>query len=163
MASRRRIRAATIRDAAVLARHRVGMFRDMGRIDGDPGRALERGCRAWIRRALGTGELRAWVAVVDGEIVSGGGLLLRRLMPRPGSPRGYLEAYVLSVFTEEGHRRRGHALAVMRALLRWCGARGVLRVALHASSKGRPLYLSLGFEDHVGMRRMLGRRARRTR
>ena len=146
MPAARRVRIATLRDVPVLARQRVGMFVAMGIRIPDSDRArIERGTREFLRRAIPAREFFGWIAEVDGAPVAGGGLLLRRLMPRPGFPRGFLEAYVLNVFTEEGHRRKGHARAVMDALLRWCRARRVARVTLHASRFGRPLYRSMGF------------------
>ena len=146
MPAARRVRKATLRDVPVLARQRVGMFLSMGiRISAAERARIERGTRAFLRRAIPDGEFFGWLAEVDGAPVAGGGLLMRRLMPRPGFPRGFVEAYVLNVFTEEGHRRKGHAQAVMDALLRWCRARRVARVTLHASRFGKPLYLSMGF------------------
>ena len=146
MPAARRVRRATLRDVPVLARQRAEMFDTMGVAMRPAERAaIERGNRAYLRRAIPAGEFVGWLAEVGGAPVAGGGLLLRRLMPRPGFPRGFLEAYVLSLFTDEAHRRRGHARAVMRAILAWCRARRVGRVVLHASKAGRPLYLSMGF------------------
>lgn len=140
-----RIRRATIRDVAIVARHRVGMFRDMGRLPAAEEAGIRRGTVAWLRRAMPRGEFVGFLGVEKGEVVCGGGLLVRRMMPRPGHPRGFREAHVLNVFTEEGHRRRGHARALMTALLAWCRRSGFRRATLHASAKGKPLYLSLGF------------------
>ncbi|HEU4394543.1 MAG TPA: GNAT family N-acetyltransferase [Planctomycetota bacterium] len=164
MPAARRVRIATLRDVPVLARQRVGMFLTMGiRIPAAERARIERGTRAFLRRAIPAGEFVGWVAEVDGAPVSGGGLLLRRLMPRPGFPRGFLEAHVLSVFTEDGHRRQGHARAVMEAIVRWCRARRVARVTLHASRVGRPLYLSMGFAVREELVLYLRRRSLRRR
>lgn len=161
MPAARRVRIATLRDVPVLARQRVGMFVDMGRrIPAAEWAAIVRGTAAWLRRAMPAGEFVGFLVEVDGVPVSGGGLILRRMMPRPGSPRGFVEAYVLNVFTDGRHRRRGHARAVMEAIVRWCRAHRVGRLALHASRFGRPLYLSMGFRVLDELRLELGDRRR---
>jgi GNAT superfamily N-acetyltransferase len=77
---------------------------------------------------------------------------LRPVLPRPGSLQGALEAYVLNVYTEPGHRRGGVARAIMEAIVVWCREQRVARITLHASNEGRPLYESLGFEISNEMR-----------
>ena len=90
-------------------------------------------------------------------MVAGAGLVLRELLPRPGHPDGGAEAYVLNVYTDAAHRRRGLARGLMSAILDWCRANGALRVTLHASEEGRPLYVSLGFTATTEMGWDLGR------
>ncbi len=48
-------------------------------------------------------------------------------------------------------RGRGHARAVLRALLDWCVGRGVSRVDLRATPYGEPLYRSEGFTIATGL------------
>jgi GNAT superfamily N-acetyltransferase len=85
-------------------------------------------------------------------IVSGGGLQVRPLMPRPGHVRGEPEALILSMWTDPAHRRRGLATCVLEAMLDWCRRRGIRRVTLHASAQGRPIYERLGFTQTNEMR-----------
>ena len=94
----------------------------------------------------------AGAATAPGEIVAGGGLQLRPLMPRPGFVRGEPEALVLSVWTDPAHRRQGLATQVVQAMLDWCRARGIRRVTLHASAEGRRIYERLGFRATNEMR-----------
>ena len=157
------VRLATARDAAVLARHRIGMFRDMRPVADRECARIEKATRAFLRRAIPAGEFVGFLVEVKGVPVAGGGLLVRRMMPRPGHPQGFREAHVLNVFTEERHRRRGHARALMEAILRWCRANGFPRLTLHASGKGKPLYESLGFRTVEEMRLDAGIGARRRR
>ncbi|HXQ22618.1 MAG TPA: GNAT family N-acetyltransferase [Candidatus Acidoferrales bacterium] len=139
------VRAAIHADAAVIAHHRAAMFRDMGLIPDDEVPAHETASRAYLAMALPSGEYLGWVVEVSGEVVAGGGVLVRRMLPRPGWPQGGEEAYVLNMYTEPAHRRRGLARALMETILAWCRARLITRVSLHASDDGRPLYESLGF------------------
>ena len=149
------VRLAGPEDIPVIARQRIGMFRDMRPVTDRECAVIERATRAFLRRAIPAGEFVGFLVEVKGVPVAGGGLLVRRMMPRPGHPRGFLEAHVLNVFTEEPHRRRGHARALMRSILRWCRGRGFARVTLHASEKGRPLYETLGFRSLPAMKREL--------
>lgn len=148
-----RVRAATAADAAVVAHHRVAMFRDMGVLGAADGAALEVASRLYLARALADGEYRGWLVEADGVGVAGGGLVLRLLLPRPGYLDGGTEAYVLNVYTEPAHRRRGLARRLMDAILVWCDAEEVSRVSLHASDEGRALYAALGFAATNEMRR----------
>jgi len=52
---------------------------------------------------------------------------------------------VVNVYVQPAYRRNGLARRLMVAILDWCRAQGIERIALHASNMGRPLYESLGF------------------
>lgn len=146
-----RIRLAGPTDATTLAAHRVAMFRAMGRTTPETEPALFEHSIGALRTALESGEYVGWVAE-DGEagpIVGGGGVQLRPLLPRP-DPEGRRlllgrEGLVLNVFVEPGHRRRGIARRLMEAILAWAPGAGIVRMVLHASDEGRPLYQDLGF------------------
>ena len=139
------IRIATTADAAVIAHHRVAMFRDMGMLADADAAALEAAARTYLTQALSGGEYVGWVTEADGHVVAGGGVVIRPLLPRPGRASGGNEVEVLNVYTEPAHRRRGLARRLMQEILAWCHGRGITRVTLHASDDGRPLYESLGF------------------
>jgi len=147
-----RIRRATVEDAAVIARHRVGMFRDMRVMVEVEAPLLETAAHAYLLATLSTGEYLGWLVEHDSGVVAGGGVILRALLPRPGHADGGEEAYVLNVYTEPPHRRRGLARRLMNEILDWCHARGALRITLHASDEGRPLYEDLGFVQTNEMR-----------
>ena len=153
------IRPATAADAAVLAHHRAGMFRDMGELPDALRDTLEQAATAYFARAIPKGRYVAWVAYArdrPSEIVGGAGLQLRELLPRPHRAQTRLmrgpQALILNVFTERPWRRRGVAEALMRELLEWCRENGVESVVLHASNEGRPLYEKLGFTPTNEMR-----------
>jgi ribosomal protein S18 acetylase RimI-like enzyme len=152
-----RVRRATTADIGALARHRVGMYRDMGEIPQALEARLFDASSAYFRSALESGEYLAWLAVTASspeEVVSGAGLIVRPMIPRPG-PAGLIEereAQVVNVYTEIEWRRRGIAALVMRHLLDYTRANGLNRVSLHASDDGRPLYVALGFAPTNEMR-----------
>jgi GNAT superfamily N-acetyltransferase len=152
------IRRATAADAPTLARHRAGMFRDMGelpeRLDGP----LVDASRRYFETAIPAGEYRGWVAAPStnqGDIVAGAGVQLRTILPRPDTRGEELilgpQALILNVYTEPAWRGRGLATLLMGEVLRWAAATGIKSLVLHASTAGRPLYEGLGFAPTTEM------------
>ena len=139
------IRRATGADADAIVRHRVAIFRDMGILDERDAGTLAATSLTYFEDALPSGAYVGWVVEHGSELVGGGGLLVHRGLPRPDSLDGSDEGYLLNVFVEREHRRRGLARSLTYVILAWCRERGVARVALHASEDGRSLYESLGF------------------
>lgn len=155
------IRLATVADATVLARHRVGMFRDMGKLPTEQEAPLFAAAGRDLAAWLATGDYVGWVASPrdhPAQIVAGAGIQLRPLLPRPnpngGSIREGREAIVVNVFTEPKYRRRGLARVLMEQVIAWVRAHGIARLVLHASPDGRRLYEQLGFEPTNEMRFM---------
>jgi GNAT superfamily N-acetyltransferase len=140
-----RVRTATLADADVLVRHRVGMFTDMG-IPMDAA-ALAIAFRAWLAEMMPAGTYRAWlVETADGTVVGGGGIAILPWPPGPRYPGDRL-AFVYNVYTDPPHRRRGLARLVMDAIHTFCQDAGIASLALNASEDGRPLYTSLGYVE----------------
>lgn len=152
-----RVRRATIHDVAALAHHRVAMYRDMGEINESTEAELTSAAVAYFRSAISSGEYVAWVVVTTAarnEVVSGAGLLVRPMIPRP-APDGKIdvrEGTIVNVYTEPAWRRQGIAALVMKHVLEYACENEINRVSLHASSEGRPLYETLGFAPTNEMR-----------
>ncbi len=152
------IRAATVSDAAVIAEHRVAMFRDMGEI---PSEALAAQLLAESTAALGTW-LRdrsyiGWLAVDGaGVVIAGAGVHLKPQLPRISHDGARVVTapmpLAVNVYTQHEWRGQGIARALMHVILKWAAEQGTDRLVLHASDAGRPLYLSLGFEATNEMR-----------
>jgi GNAT superfamily N-acetyltransferase len=51
------------------------------------------------------------------------------------------------MYTEPGARRRGVAKRLLEVMINWCRIKGFSGVSLHASSAGRPLYETVGFQQ----------------
>jgi GNAT superfamily N-acetyltransferase len=149
------IRRAVTADAPALARHRVGMFRDMGQLTDAQLPPLEAASARYLADALRDASYFGWVAELDGAIVAGAGLILRPLPPNPEHLGGGVEAYVLNVYTDPPQRRLGLARRLMDTVLDWCQTERIQRVRLHASDEGRPLYASMGFTATTEMGRNL--------
>lgn len=152
------IRRAAAADAAVLARHRAEMFRDMGELPAASYDGLVAASLAHFAEALPAGRYHGWLAVRADrpeEVVAGAGLQLIERLPRPDAQGRVIaasEGYVFNVFTERPWRRRGVAERLMREVIDWAGAHGIRRLTLHASAEGRLLYEKLGFAATNEMR-----------
>lgn len=109
--------------------------------DDDPAREV---VARYLERSLDTESFVAWLVEDEGLVVSTGGMVVyERMMRSKGAGVGH-EGYVLNVYTRPEHRRRGHAVRVMDALLEHARAHGV-RLTLLATEDGEPLYEKLGF------------------
>lgn len=166
-----RIRLATPDDAAVIARHRVLMFYDMNEQPIETAVLIETRTRLQVLPLLESGRYTGWlIETIDlerpsdaqsleresvsvasilaspGRVAAGLGVIERPRLPRHSNSEGRPEAYVLNVYTEWPHRRRGLASDLMRTMLAWYQTRGITRVALHASPEGRLVYAKFGFK-----------------
>jgi GNAT superfamily N-acetyltransferase len=123
------------------------MFEDMGFTDPQALDAMLAISTPLIERGLLDGTYRGWLAETPGEgVVAGGGVIVLQFQPHPIDPRSH-RAWVVNMFTEPKHRRRGLARRLMRTIVVWCRAEGMRFLYLHASDDGRPLYESMGFKS----------------
>jgi GNAT superfamily N-acetyltransferase len=151
------IRPATPDDLDTVLHHRRRMFEDMGYTDPAALEAMLSSATPLLRRGLTDGTYRGWLAGTSGEgIVAGGGVIILEFQSHPDDPQ---RAWVVNMFTEPAHRRRGLARRLMDTMLAWCRAEGMHSLYLHASDHGRPLYESLGFTATNEMRIVLGPRS----
>jgi GNAT superfamily N-acetyltransferase len=141
----KKLRRACPEEAAIVVRHRRGMFRDMGQADQSALDAMEASSLPFFVAAMGDGSYVGWfVENAVGEVVAGGGVLIT---PWPSNPREFhlRRATILNVYTEPPYRRQGLARRLMEVILDWCRQEAFASVNLHASEFGRPLYEGLGF------------------
>jgi GNAT superfamily N-acetyltransferase len=139
------IRQATLDDIPELLRHRRGMYEDMGYKDAEVMSRMVETCRPYLTGALANGTLHGWLACAGEKVIAGGFVLVS---PWPCHPDDShcRRATILNMYTEPSFRREGIARRLMQTMIDWCRKEGFMRVDLHASDKGRPLYESLGFE-----------------
>ena len=145
------VRLATVDDAALIASHRAGMFRDMGQIPPHLFESFQATCTDRIRELLVSGEYIGWLAAPTGEpksIIAGAGIQLRRVLPHPADENAFAEGrhgLVINVFTEPEWRRQGIGELLMKEIIEWSKEEKLDRLVLHASEDGRRLYERLGF------------------
>ena len=108
--------------------------------------------REFLRRNLQQQNSETFLALVaeeDGAVPSilavGTGVITARL-PAPNNVSGRV-GYIGWMCTAPEGRRRGTARAVLEGLLAWFERHGVIRVELHASIEGEPLYEAYGFRE----------------
>jgi len=140
-----RLRRAEAGDLEVVLDHRRRLFIEMGH---DPAstEASIGTVRELFQRSLGNGRYRGFFVEDDGKrIVAGGGVITHdfHVGPLDGVTT---RSWIVNMYTEPDHRRRGLARMIMTALLELCRKSGWAVVYLHASSDGRPLYEALGFK-----------------
>jgi GNAT superfamily N-acetyltransferase len=150
------LRQVTVRDAAIIAGHRVSMFRDMGQVPTDAlATALSEASTSALAALLREGSYVGWFAIDEEDrVLAGAGAHVKPQLPRIN---GVLVVtapvpLVVNVYTEPAWRGRGIAQALMNTLMKWATGQGFDRVVLHASDAGRPLYRALGFVPTNEMR-----------
>jgi len=124
--------------------------KDSGLLD-----VADRDYKRWVRAEMAKGRVIGWIVETCEGLAGGGCLWLRPSQPRP-KPRGTIEPYLFSMFTEPKFRGKGVASRILDQAIKWCRRRGYKRLLLHASTKGRRLYKEYGFERTWEMRLELG-------
>ena len=146
------IRPATPQDLEVVLTHRRRMFEDMGFTERQALDAMIAVSTPLIRRGLMDGTYRGWLVETTGDaIVAGGGVIMLQFQPHPLDARPQ-RAWVVNMFTDPEHRRRGLARRLVQTIVEWCRKEGMRFLYLHASDDGRPLYESMGFKSTNEMR-----------
>jgi GNAT superfamily N-acetyltransferase len=145
------IRAATPADIHEILRQRRAMYEDMDYQDSDTLSAMVSVTTDYLTKAMADGSFRSWLALVETRVVAGGAIIIS---PWPAHPYDLecRRATILNVYTDHDYRRRGIARQLLETMIAWCGQEGFARVDLHASTDGRHLYESLGFEPSNEMR-----------
>lgn len=146
------MRRATVADAPILARHRCEMWLAMNDLLPEGYDVMYEQCVRYFEEAVRDESYLGWLITVGlGEVVAGGGLLLRRIAPYPManglSCPSEKQAHILNMYTEAGYRRYGLAKLLMKTMVHWCKEEGVGSVTLNASSVGKPLYEKMGFAE----------------
>lgn len=149
-----KVRRARVSDVPLLVRHRRLMWKDIAEHPKAELDAADPVYRRWITARLRNGRAAAFIVDVRGRAVASGVLWLQEVQPRPGSRRTH-QGYLLSMYTDPAHRRRGCAAAIVGAATAWTRERGFARVTLHAAPMGRGVYEKAGFQQTREMRLIL--------
>ena len=132
-------------DEPLIAYHRAVMFRDIGFWKVDTVESLAASSLPWFRQLMASGAYVGWFILYEGQVVAGGGIMLRVLPPVPGSTHNARWGHIVNMYTEPGHRRRGLARIILNQLVAFAKAQKLDRLSLHAADDARPLYASAGF------------------
>lgn len=142
--ARDEIRPVTPGDLDLICRHREEMFRDAG-ADDQSLALMTSHFRPWLAPRLADGSYFGFIVSCDGRQAGGVGLMLIDWPPHPLHPADDRRGYVLNLFVEPEHRRKGLARRLMQLAESELARRGATLLVLHATEKGRPLYAELGW------------------
>jgi len=88
-----------------------------------------------------------WYALVDGQVASIAGVVLRRSPGSIKNPSGRW-GYIMNVYTLQPYRRMGLSKQVMERLMQSARERGTKCFELHATPEGEHVYINMGFLKH---------------
>jgi GNAT superfamily N-acetyltransferase len=145
-----KIRSVAPGDLDTICEHRERMFAASGR-DRQDLKPMTDAFRDWLRPRLADKSYFGWMIEYDGRIVAGVGMMMIDWPPHPSHLTQNRRGYVLNMFVEPDHRRRGlgrHLMAMVRAEAE---AMEIGYVTLHATRQGRSLYERLGWTPTAEM------------
>ena len=150
------IRAATAADIEALVALRFAFLEEFRHIGGDTKTRLDPEIRGYFTRHLGKPDFVALLGEVDGQPAGTVFLTICEGPPNDQYPNGLI-GYVFNMYTQPALRGRGYAKTLMGYLIADARRLGVTAINLNASSAGRPLYETLGFNvlNDTAMRMML--------
>lgn len=137
-------REATDRDLPQCAQLWLAMFEEVGKFsEADFAPDWRERFVHYTARRIRAGDLRYFLAELDGEIAGAAGALLRD--GYPSEIHGVAFGYIFGVSVKPHARKLGIATALTERAVAWLKSKGVARLQLHASPFGRPIYEKLGF------------------
>jgi len=141
------VRSVSREDLELICRHRESMFRASNK----PGRSEEilsemtSNFRSWLEPRLYNGSYFGFVAEAHGVPIGGIGLLEIDWPPHPEHPTEDKRGYVLNVFVEPEHRRRGLSRELMKMAETEFKRRRISFLVLHATQVGKFVYDGMGW------------------
>jgi GNAT superfamily N-acetyltransferase len=148
------IRSISPHDLELICTHRREMFRDAGQPE-EILNAFADSFRDWLALRLSAGRYFGFIAEESGEAIGGIGLMEIDWPPHPAHPLDPRRGYVLNLFVEPAHRKRGVAQALLDASETEFRKRGLTCAVLHATAAGRPLYERNGWGTTTEMAKRL--------
>lgn len=145
--TKRTVERATQADIPELVELRIAyLIEDFGGLDGDMEASIRHDLPGYFAWHLGRDCIGYVTRDADGGIASCALLVVCDKPMSPSFPTGRTGT-VMCVYTRPGHRRQGHATAVISELLRDAKVMSLSVVDLQATEAGYPVYKSVGFED----------------
>ena len=144
------VRELEANDVEYICRHREEMFRDAGRAE-EVLQVMTQHFRNWVTPRLLDGSYFGFLGYEQEKPIAGIGMMVIDWPPHPSHPEADRRGYVLNVYVEPSHRRRGFARELMRLAEAEFARRQVTFAILHATEKGRELYAGLGWNGTTEM------------
>lgn len=131
-------------DTEMIGLHRQTMFLEAG---GDPEQlsVMAEHFRPWLEERVNDGRYYGFALCDADQVVAAIGLMSIDWPPHPSHPTMDQRGYVLNVFVEPTHRRRGLASTLMELAEAEFARRGITFAVLHATQAGKPVYEQMGW------------------
>ena len=144
------MRELCVDDVDLVCRHREEIFREAGRGE-EVLPTMTRHFRNWVQPRLRDGTYFGFILSEDELPIAGIGLMTIDWPPHPSHPTQDKRGYVLNVYVENSHRKRGLGRALMKLAEDEFAKRGVQFAILHSTELGRTLYAGLGWNTTTEM------------
>ncbi len=143
------IRKIGVGEVELLTTYRMAYLLEMqGERSEEYQQKLYRELTAYFTQALAEDRFFAFLAELNGEIVSFGAMVLKKI-PGDLNQSLYLEGDILNMYTVPFVRRKGISAMILEHLLTEARRRGINKVSLHTSKDGEKLYRKFGFREPV--------------
>jgi GNAT superfamily N-acetyltransferase len=126
------------RDLELICEHRERMFAESGRRR-ESLQPMTSAFRHWLIPRLTDGSYFGWMLEDAGLVVAGLGMMVIDWPPHPSHPTDDRRAYVLNVFVEPEHRRKGLAKQLMAMAEQRARQLGLRYAILHSTAGPPPL------------------------
>ena len=98
-----------------------------------------------LKKEMPEGTCFAWVIKEKDRILASGSVSFVSMVPTPTDPQCRV-AYIHSLFTEDGFRRRGFSRRIMKVIVDYCKSQRLKRLILNTSEAGKGNYENIGFK-----------------
>jgi GNAT superfamily N-acetyltransferase len=132
-------------DIELITRHREAMFAASGKHAAETLRNMSAHFPDCLAPKPADDSYFGWVVEENGNPVASLGMIVIDWPPHPAHPAQAQRDYILNVFVEPAHRRKGLARQLMALADQAAKDRGLEYVVLHATAQGRQMYEKLGW------------------
>lgn len=144
-----RIRSIGLPEVDTLISYRMAYLEEMqGNREKAFRKELQENLKNYFSTALEGNRFFAFLAELNGEAVSFGAMVLKKI-PGDFNKPFYLEGDILNMYTIPSFRRKGISAMILEKLIEEAKKRGISKVSLHTSKDGEKLYRKFGFSEPV--------------
>lgn len=131
----------------LLTRYRMAYLTELqGERPAEYQQKLSEELNRFFKEAMDDDRFFAFMAELDGEIVSFGGMVIKKI-PGDFNQSMYLEGDILNMYTIPAARRKGISAQILEQLIAEAKRRGISKISLHTTKDGEKLYRKFGFEE----------------
>lgn len=139
-------RRATEEDIDILVKTRIEFLYEAVEIfKGRPPEELENTLEEYFIESIQTEEFIGWLAFNDEEMVATSGISFYRVPPTFNNLTGQI-GYIMNMYTKPEWRRKGIGSKLFEKLIEEAKKKNIVKLVLHATDDGKPLYEKYGFE-----------------